>query len=214
MRPQFLDLTNNQQVNPVEYHQAMMCTRLAGRAIIRVVGRCNDAQENENLDLSECQLMQVPDAVFHLMRNTTLKTCDLSGNVITKIPPKLPAKFSCITELNLSKNRMSKLPDECSELLALAKLDISFNAFVSFPKVTLTLPKLEHINMEKNYIADVEAKQLNDARCLKMLILRQNPLKPDVHDALASLSSSKSCVITILLSPKEEDDSWENLDNL
>lgn len=48
MRPQLLDLTNNQQ-NSEEFHQAMMCTRIAGRAIIRVVGRCNDAQENENL---------------------------------------------------------------------------------------------------------------------------------------------------------------------
>lgn len=27
----------------------MICTRLAGRAIIRVVGRCNEAQENNNL---------------------------------------------------------------------------------------------------------------------------------------------------------------------
>lgn len=48
-------------------------------------------------DLSECQLMQVPDAVYHLMRHTELKRCDLSGNVITKIPPKFAVKFSLIT---------------------------------------------------------------------------------------------------------------------
>lgn len=41
--------------------------------------------------------MQVPDAVYHLMRHTELKSCDLSGNVITKIPPKFTAKFSLIT---------------------------------------------------------------------------------------------------------------------
>lgn len=27
----------------------MICTRLAGRAVIRVVGRCNEAKENERL---------------------------------------------------------------------------------------------------------------------------------------------------------------------
>lgn len=27
----------------------MICTRLAGRAVIRVVGRCNEAKENEQL---------------------------------------------------------------------------------------------------------------------------------------------------------------------
>lgn len=48
-------------------------------------------------DLSECQLMQVPDAVYHLMRHTELKRCNLSGNVITKIPPKFAVKFSLIT---------------------------------------------------------------------------------------------------------------------
>lgn len=41
--------------------------------------------------------MQVPDAVYHLMRHTELKTCDLSGNVITKIPPKFATKFSLIS---------------------------------------------------------------------------------------------------------------------
>lgn len=49
------------------------------------------------LDLSECQLMQIPDAVYHLMRHTELKRCDLSGNVITKIPAKFAVKFSLIT---------------------------------------------------------------------------------------------------------------------
>lgn len=51
-------------------------------------------------DLSECQLMQVPDAVYHLMRHTELKTCDLSGNVISKIPPKFALKFNFITGKN------------------------------------------------------------------------------------------------------------------
>lgn len=41
--------------------------------------------------------MQVPDAVYHLMRHTELKRCNLSGNVITKIPPKFAVKFSLIT---------------------------------------------------------------------------------------------------------------------
>ena len=49
------------------------------------------------LDLSDCQLMQMPDAVYHLMRNTPLVSCNLSSNVIAKIPPKFPLSFSLIT---------------------------------------------------------------------------------------------------------------------
>lgn len=41
------DQSNNE---PDPRNGAMMiCSRLAGRAIIRVVGRCNEAQENNNL---------------------------------------------------------------------------------------------------------------------------------------------------------------------
>lgn len=48
-------------------------------------------------DLSECQLMQVPDAVYHLMRHTELKRCNLSSNSITKIPPKFAVNFNLIS---------------------------------------------------------------------------------------------------------------------
>ena len=48
-------------------------------------------------DLSDCQLVTVPDAVYHLLRNTTLVSCNLASNVISKISPKFPSKFSYIT---------------------------------------------------------------------------------------------------------------------
>lgn len=51
MRPpsQFAeDITNEDEPDP-RMRAMMICTQLAGRAIIRVVGRCNEAQENNNL---------------------------------------------------------------------------------------------------------------------------------------------------------------------
>ena len=47
-------------------------------------------------DLSECQLTQVPDAVFLLMKSVTLQSCSLASNLITKIPAKLPINFTLI----------------------------------------------------------------------------------------------------------------------
>jgi len=54
--------------------------------------------------------MQVPDAVYHLMRHTALKGCNLSSNVITKIPPKFAVKFSLITGLGSSISLGGKGP--------------------------------------------------------------------------------------------------------
>lgn len=42
------DIANAENNDP-NLPAMMLCTRLAGRAIIRVVGRCNEAQENNNL---------------------------------------------------------------------------------------------------------------------------------------------------------------------
>merc|ERR1712111_168613 len=84
----------------------------------KVVERCEAAEENGGLmDLSDCQLIQVPDAIYMMMRvrDIQLTACNLSSNVITKIPPKFPTNFNFITDLNLSHNRMSSLPEEISQ---------------------------------------------------------------------------------------------------
>ncbi|KAI4459652.1 leucine rich repeat containing protein [Holotrichia oblita] len=209
MRPpsQFEENIANQADNEPDPRMGamMICTRLAGRAIIRVVGRCNEAQENNRLDLSECQLMQVPDAVYHLMRHTELKSCDLSGNVITKIPPKFAVKFSLITALNLSHNQMSKLPEEIADLASLLRLDLSHNTFIALPNAVYKVPKLEYLNASDNHIVDVEADRLGAAPSLLTVDLRNNPLTVRCHDQLAEISH-----IEISLTPRQKED-WEDL---
>ncbi|XP_023246543.1 leucine-rich repeat-containing protein 40-like [Copidosoma floridanum] len=183
-----------------------VCVQLAGRAIIRVVSRCEEAQDNCNLDLSECQLMQVPDAVYHLMRHTELKSCDLSGNVITKIPPKFAVKFSLITELNLSHNQMSKLPEELSELQALERLDISHNAFIDLPTVTCRIPQLKRLLANNNSIIEIDVEMLRHAPTLEFVDLKENPLPARTHDSLQDLAVR----LRIELSPRQREE-WEDL---
>ncbi|XP_032684775.1 leucine-rich repeat-containing protein 40 isoform X2 [Odontomachus brunneus] len=174
-------------------------------AVTRVVLRCEEAQENESLDLSECQLMQIPDAVYHLMRHTELKRCDLSGNVITKIPAKFAVKFSLITELNLSHNQMSKLPEELAELQALERLDISHNTFVTLPPVVWRMPQLKRLLANNNFIIEVDVERLRHAPVLEFVDLQANPLSARIHDLLSTLTRIK-----IELSPRQVED-WENL---
>ena len=183
----------------------MMVTRLAGRGIIRVVGRCNEAQENSNLDLSNCSLMQVPDAVYHLMRHTELKTCDLSDNVITKIPPKFAVKFSLITDLNLSHNQMAKLPDEIADLKSLERLDISHNTFTALPNSIFRIPKLRQLYATNNQIVDVDVDCLENAPSLEIVDLSTNPLTRRSHELLSSIKK-----IEITISPRETEE-WDDL---
>lgn len=103
-------------------------------------------------DLSGCELMHVPDAVYHLMRNTELTTCDLSSNVIRKIPPKFALKFNLLTDLSLANNQLTKLPDELSSLALLLRLDISHNSFLMLPAVVFKMPQLRQLLATNNAI--------------------------------------------------------------
>lgn len=107
------------------------------------------------------------------MRHTELTTCDLSCNVITKIPPKFVLKFSLLTgknetkrflehyktsiimsyiDLNLSHNNMSKLPDELADLLLLQILNIAHNSFITLPPVVFKMKKLKELKACDNQI--------------------------------------------------------------
>lgn len=179
--------------------------KILGRGVIRVVHRVDNAKENNNLDLSDCQLMQVPDAIYFMMRNTALTTCNLSSNVITKIPPKFPAKFSLITELNLSNNRMSSLPEEISECTQLEKVDISHNSFISLPPCLFSLPSLISLDARKNFVADVDIEAIVSCPNLETVNLEENPLSRDCHDALTRMTS-----VRIIVTPREMEE-WEDL---
>ncbi|XP_063695482.1 leucine-rich repeat-containing protein 20 isoform X1 [Culicoides brevitarsis] len=179
-----------------------------GKDIVRVVSRCEDAGENSNLDLSECQLIQVPDAVYHLMRNTELTTCDLSSNVISKIPPKFVIKFSLLTDLNLSHNHMSKLPDELCDLNLLQTLDISFNSFITLPPCVFKMKRLRELKASDNQIIEVDSDEMIVSDSLEVVDLRNNPLTPSFHTWIKNLKPQLS--YNVLLSERELED-WEDL---
>jgi len=166
----------------------------------------NICKENGGeLDLSECQLMQVPDAVFHLMRNTPLQACNLSSNVISKIPPKLAMNFTLLTELDISNNRISSLPVEMVNCSQLESINISANSFIHLPPVLAEIPSLTKVQASKNFIADVDVEAVVSCPTLEHLNLEENPLKRDVYDELSRVTS-----IRVILSPRELED-WEDL---
>jgi len=177
-------------------------------AVQKVVERCEAAEENGGLmDLSDCQLIQVPDAIYMMMRvrDIQLTACNLSSNVITKIPPKFPTNFNFITDLNLSHNRMSSLPEEISQCTQLESVDVSYNTFISLPNCLFNLPKIIQINAKKNFIAECEVDLISTCGSLESLNLEENPLTRDCQNRLELITT-----INIQLTPKEVEE-WEDL---
>lgn len=197
--------TRNQAYARIQALRSANLVRVSGRGVVRVVRRVDDARENNNLDLSDCQLIQVPDAIYLMMRDTQLTACNLSSNVITKIPPKFPTNFNFITDLNLSFNKMSSLPEEISQCTELETVDISHNSFINLPNCLLNLPNIIQINAKKNFIADVEVEVLSTCGSLETLNLEENPLSRECQDKLSSVTS-----VRIKFTPRELEE-WEDL---
>lgn len=64
-----------------------------------VVNRCDVAKANARLDLSQCKLTAVPQAVFFLLKGTALEEVNLSRNELKKLSPKVGSSeaFSSVT---------------------------------------------------------------------------------------------------------------------
>ena len=190
-------------------YSAMRAARFVkqlGAGVVRVVHRCDAALENEEtLDLSDCQLVQLPEAVFHLMRNTQLSVVSLSFNLLTRLPPKLATNFSALLELDISHNRLSSLPEELEHLGQLESLDMSSNSFLELPPVLARLPSLRKLVARKNFVSSLEVEGVLACPSLEHLNMEENPLRKEVHEELATITS-----IRVILSPRTMEE-WEDL---
>lgn len=177
----------------------------AGKAVTRVVHRCDDCKENQKLDLSECLLKSMPDAVFHLLRNTTVLSCNLSRNCVTRIPPKLPMYFNFLLDLDISHNNLTSLPNEIGRLRDLRSLNITQNKFCEMPEAVYQCAKLKELIAENNEISDVDVDKLKQIRPLRKINLVANPISATSREKLKLMSKN----ISVELSLYRESDEYK-----
>merc|ERR1711983_744823 len=167
----------------------------------KVVERCEVAKENGGImDLSGCHLFHDEGHTINCLQS--LIKCYHQNST------QIPKQFNFITELNLSHNRMSTLPEEISKCTQLETVDISNNSFVNLPNCLFNLPKIIKIIARKNFIAEVDIDLLttcDGSSTLETLNLEENPLSRDCQDNLGTINS-----IRISITPREIEE-WEDL---
>ncbi|XP_044753577.1 leucine-rich repeat-containing protein 40-like isoform X2 [Coccinella septempunctata] len=148
-------------------------------------------------------MVHIAEGVYHLMKETEVKTLNISGNVLTKISPRLVVKFGLLQDLDISRNQIASLPNEISALAHLERLNISSNCFIEIPECVYRLPCLKELDASKNRITDIDHENLRNATFLSNLNLTDNPL-------------TKKCIENlpqggiIFTMPQEQED-WEDL---
>lgn len=65
--------------------------------VSRVAQRCEEAKQSLVLDLSHCELMSLPEAVFFILKDIQLREVNLSHNQLKKLPKKFSSRFNTVT---------------------------------------------------------------------------------------------------------------------
>ncbi|XP_045473727.1 leucine-rich repeat-containing protein 20-like [Harmonia axyridis] len=174
--------------------------------VARIIFRCEEAMQTQNLDLSDCQMVHIAEGVYHIMKDTEVKTLNVSGNVLTKVSPRLVVKFSLLRDLDISRNQIGTLPNDLAFLLHLERLNISSNCFTEIPECVFRLPALRELDASKNRITDIDNDDLKNAACLSSVDLTENPLTKRCIENLP-----KTGITFIHSPPSEEQEDWEDL---
>nr|CAD2178408.1 unnamed protein product [Meloidogyne enterolobii] len=131
----------------------------AARGVSQVMNRCEDAKSTGFLDLSDCELMYIADALY------------------MKFPLKMIANFPNMDVFNLEGNQITELPTEISRWTKLRGINIARNKFTQFPEQLFECKKLAILDISGNLINEINHLPLRSSlSTLKQLHMKQNPI--------------------------------------
>ncbi|XP_033252843.1 leucine-rich repeat protein soc-2 homolog [Drosophila miranda] len=181
-------------------------------AVNPLFSKCQNASSTGILDLNHSQLTEIPEVVFSFMSNagTEVKECDLSGNLMEEIQPKLALDFKVLTNLNIAHNFLTTLPKEIGSLRALERLNISCNYLFQLPDVVFKLPHLTYLYAQDNLITKIDIEQPIESDNLALVDLRYNNLEPEF---LRKLMKIQTIFRLVLNDAEVKDNDYEDDDD-
>src|SRR3972149_1500890 len=106
------------------------------------------------IDLSDRELIYVPNWIFKFTRRGSIQILDLSENNIRVIPPKI-GQLTNLVKLHLVYNKLTSLPAELGQLTNLKTLYIFRNRLTSLPPEIGQLTNLEKLSVFHNRLTSL-----------------------------------------------------------
>uniref|UniRef100_A0A8C5WLX7 Leucine rich repeat and sterile alpha motif containing 1 n=1 Tax=Leptobrachium leishanense TaxID=445787 RepID=A0A8C5WLX7_9ANUR len=154
-----------------------------------------EAGADDILDLSKCELYEVPDGVFatcrvlqkkvlilhsnilshlvpkscQLLDLSAIKVLDLHDNKITSLPPDV-GSLTSLRVLNVERNLLRCLPDSIGDLVQLQTLNVKGNKLKLLPQAVGGLHSLRTLDITENRLQELP-RELAHIRTLEMLSL-------------------------------------------
>ncbi|XP_072344282.1 E3 ubiquitin-protein ligase LRSAM1 isoform X4 [Scyliorhinus torazame] len=134
-----------------------------------------EAGADDILDISKCELSEIPVSVFSMCRVLQKKVLIVHTNHLSTLLPKSCniQDLSMLKILDLHDNQLTSLPEDMGQLVSLQVLNVEQNHLKSLPNSLATLAQLQTLNVKANRIRKVP-ESLSGLRSLRTLDVSQN----------------------------------------
>uniref|UniRef100_A0A8C1NB01 Leucine rich repeat and sterile alpha motif containing 1 n=1 Tax=Cyprinus carpio TaxID=7962 RepID=A0A8C1NB01_CYPCA len=128
-----------------------------------------EAGADDILDISACELTEVPSSAFSLCKVLQKKVLILHGNDLRSLVPKgcFIGALATLKVLDLHENKLTSLPDDIGKLLSLQVLNVEKNRIKQLPDSIGDLRYLQTLNVKGLELP----KELASVRTLEVSIL-------------------------------------------
>ncbi|NWT71078.1 LRSM1 ligase, partial [Prunella himalayana] len=137
-----------------------------------------EAGADDTLDISRCELSEVPYGAFATCKVLQKKVLIIHTNNLTSLVPKSCSLLSLITVkvLDLHDNQLASLPADIGQLTALQVLNLERNLLKSLPQSIGDLAQLQVLNVKGNKLRELPGS-VSGLRRLRALDVSGNELQ-------------------------------------
>ncbi|NXJ15548.1 LRSM1 ligase, partial [Odontophorus gujanensis] len=137
-----------------------------------------EAGADDVLDISKCELLEVPYGAFATCKVLQKKVLIIHTNNLTSLVPKSCSLLSLITVkvLDLHDNQLGSLPADIGQLTSLQVLNLERNLLKCLPQSIGDLAQLQVLNVKGNKLRELPGT-VSGLRSLRTLNVSENPLQ-------------------------------------
>lgn len=137
--------------------------------------RSKEAGADDILDISSCELSEVPSSAFSICKVLQKKVLILHNNELRNILPKGCdiSTLSTLKVLDLHENKLTSLPEDIGKLVALQILNVEKNRLKTLPESIGNLQLLQTLNLKGNNLSELPSS-VGSLSSLRTLDLSDN----------------------------------------
>ncbi|XP_037389419.1 E3 ubiquitin-protein ligase LRSAM1 isoform X3 [Pygocentrus nattereri] len=154
-----------------------------------------EAGADDILDISNCELSEVPSSAFSICKVLQKKVFILHGNELRSLLPKgcSISTLATIKVLDLHENKLTLLPDDIGQLSALQVLNAEHNQIKTLPDSIGDLRNLQTLNVKGNCLSELHSS-VGCMSSLRTLDLSENNIR-ELPKELANVRTLESLTL-------------------